>query len=179
MITGNPRTTLGAAIIAAALLFPVGLRAAATPPPKSWIDPDTGHRVHRITDEPDTLSFYFNVNPFTPDGKQMVFTTPEGIAVMDLATFKTRTVVPGPARAVVVGRKTPRIFYIKGTERALKEPAYYRPMSSRPAPRTAVPRRQGPRASQPTWSSQLAGNVIRTVFTFMNSRGPQAPSSRP
>src|SRR5262249_31274631 len=39
--------------------------------------------------------------------------------VMELATFKTRTLVPGPVRAVVVGRKTPRVFYIKNADRAL------------------------------------------------------------
>jgi oligogalacturonide lyase len=119
MITGTPRFTLRAAIVSAALLLPAGFLLAADAPPKSWIDPDTGHRVHRITDEPETASFYFNVNPFTPDGKEMVFTTPEGISVLDLATFRTRTVVPGPVRAVVVGRKTPTIFYTKTAERAL------------------------------------------------------------
>src|SRR5438445_647185 len=30
-------------------------------PPKTWIDPDTGHRVTRLTDEPGSASFYFNV----------------------------------------------------------------------------------------------------------------------
>ena len=91
----------------------------AKTPPKSWIDPDTGHRVHRITDEPETASLYFNDKSFTPDGKQMVYTTRKGISVLDLATFRTREVVAGPVRVVVVGRKSPTVFYLKTAERAL------------------------------------------------------------
>ncbi len=44
-------------------------------PPKSWVDPDTGHRVTRLTDEPGSASFYFNVNSYTPNGKEMAYTT--------------------------------------------------------------------------------------------------------
>jgi len=25
-------------------------------PPKSWLDPDTGHRIYRLTDEPNSAS---------------------------------------------------------------------------------------------------------------------------
>jgi oligogalacturonide lyase len=108
---------LGGALI---LSLAAPLFAADAPaPPKSWIDPDTGHRVHRITDEPETASLYFNDNSFTPDGKQMVFTTPHGISALDLATFQTREVVAGPVRVVVVGRKTPTVFYLKPAEHAL------------------------------------------------------------
>ncbi len=88
-------------------------------PPKTWIDPDTGHRVTRLTDEPDSASFYFNDNGYTPDGKEMVYTTPSGISVLDLKTFKARSVVTGAVRTIVVGRKTPSVFYIKSEEQAL------------------------------------------------------------
>jgi oligogalacturonide lyase len=91
--------------------------AAAPVPPKSWIDPDTGHRVIRITDEPGSGSLYFNINAYTPDGKEMVYTTPDhGIGVVDLATWKTRILVPGSAAGggpggIVVGHKTNTVFY--------------------------------------------------------------------
>lgn len=88
-------------------------------PPHSWIDPATGHRVVRLTNEPNSASFYFNVNAYTPDGKEMVYTTPDGISVIDLTTWKTRQVVKGHVRAIVVGHKTPSIFYIKPEERTL------------------------------------------------------------
>jgi oligogalacturonide lyase len=94
-------------------------KTASGQPPKTWIDPDTGHRVIRLTDEPDSASFYFNVNSYTPDGKEMVYTTPDGISVFDLKTQKTRSVVHGKVRTIEVGHKTPSIFYIKPDERAL------------------------------------------------------------
>jgi len=41
-----------------------------TPRPRrtasSWIDPDTGHRIIRLTREPGSDSFYFNENAYTP-----------------------------------------------------------------------------------------------------------------
>jgi oligogalacturonide lyase len=94
-------------------------KAASGQPPKTWVDPDTGHRVIRLTDEPDSASFYFNVNSYTPDGKEMVYTTPDGISVFDLNTQKTRSVVHEKVRTIEVGHKTPSIFYIKPDERAL------------------------------------------------------------
>ena len=89
------------------------------PPPKSWIDPATGHRVVRLTDEPNSASFYFNVNAYTPNGKEMVYTTPDGISVIDLTTWKTRQVVQGHVRTIQVGHKTPSVFYIKPEDRSL------------------------------------------------------------
>lgn len=85
----------------------------AKDPPKSWIDPDTGHRVIRVTDEPGSASLYFNVNGFTPDGKQMIYTTADTISVIDLATLKTRSVVRERVRLVEMGRRTPTIYYLK------------------------------------------------------------------
>ncbi|MFZ1086834.1 MAG: oligogalacturonate lyase family protein [Terracidiphilus sp.] len=93
--------------------------AAGQEPPTSWIDAETGHRVVRLTKEPDSASFYFNVNSYTPDGKEMVYTTPEGISALDLTTGNTRSVVHGPARTIEVGRKTPSVFYIKPEDRSL------------------------------------------------------------
>jgi len=104
-------------------------------PPKSWIDKDTGHRVWRVTDEPNSGAFYFNVNAFTPDNKSMVYNSPDGIRVLNLATMTTRMLVSNPAapaaaatdaaaggrggrggggaRAIVVGHKTNSIFFTR------------------------------------------------------------------
>ena len=90
---------------------------AADAPPKEWIDPDTGHRVVRLSDEPGSESFYFNVNPFTPDGKKMVFTSPTGIYVIDLATRKIEKVVEGRhLRVILVGRRTGQVYYSQRTD---------------------------------------------------------------
>jgi len=111
-------------ILSAVLLLPAALRAAPTDappapaqePPTSWIDPDTGHRVIRLTREPGSDSFYFNVNGYTPDGKEMVYTTPKGISVLNLATLEARSVVTGSVHAIEVGRKTPTLYYSKWSE---------------------------------------------------------------
>jgi len=91
----------------------------AKEPPLAWIDPATGHKIVRVSREPNSASFYFNVNSYTPDGKEMVYTTPAGISVVDLSTWKTRPVVTGKVRTIEVGHKTPSVFYIKPDERAL------------------------------------------------------------
>jgi len=101
-------------------------------PPKTWVDKDTGHRVWRVSDEPNSGAFYFNVNAYTPDHKQMVYNSPDGIRVLDLASMSTRMLVPNPlppanadasapgrgrgglnARAIVVGNKTNSIFFTR------------------------------------------------------------------
>src|SRR5215469_11990593 len=86
---------------------------AAAEPPKEWVDKDTGHRVVRLTDEPGSASLYFNQNGYTPDGSEMVFTTPEGISVLDLGTHAVRKVAQGPLRVIVAGHKTNSVFYVK------------------------------------------------------------------
>lgn len=82
-------------------------------PPRSWIDPDTGHRIVRLTNEPGSASLYFNQNGYTANGKEMVYTTPEGISVLDLQTHAARAVVRGQVRIIVTGRKTQDVYYTK------------------------------------------------------------------
>ena len=99
----------------AGLVLPVrAADSAAAPPPKSWIDPETGHRVIRLTEEPGSASLYFNDNSCTPDGQNMVYTAGGAINVVNLVTFQTRDLVPAPARVIVVGHKTPTVYYTKG-----------------------------------------------------------------
>jgi oligogalacturonide lyase len=112
-------------------LLAFSLSAIAQPsmdktPPRTWVDKDTGHRVWRLSDEPGSSGFYFNVNAYTPDLKTMVYTAPDGIHGMDLATKKTWLIVPNPPRptgdtsqqfrfggvhAIIAGRITNSVFY--------------------------------------------------------------------
>src|SRR5580698_8918712 len=117
------------------IAFPFFMQAqSATPthelPPKTWVDKDTGHRIWRISDEPNSGAFYFNVNAYTPDHKQMVYNSPQGIRVLDLGSMKTKMLVPNVppppgvsespstlfargVRAIVVGHKTNSIFFTR------------------------------------------------------------------
>ena len=98
--------------IAFAVLI-TALSAFAAEPPESWIDPDTGHRVVRLTKEPNSASLYFNQNGYTPDGKRLVYTTPDGISVLDLKTRESKQVVEGRVRLIDAGRKNERVYYIR------------------------------------------------------------------
>ena len=44
----------------------------------------------------------------------MVYTTPEGISALDLATGAAHSVVQGRVRIVVTGRKTQNVYYMQG-----------------------------------------------------------------
>jgi oligogalacturonide lyase len=109
-----------AAIVCCCLALPFALRAQdqSSPPPKTWIDPDTGHRVIRLSDVPGSDSFYFNVNGYTPDGKEMAFITPGGISVLNLETLQERALITGVEglSTIVVGAKTPTIYYTRPTD---------------------------------------------------------------
>jgi len=90
--------------------------AQGAEPPKTWIDADTGHRVVRLTEEPNSASLYFNQNGYTADGRKMVYTTPEGVSALDLATRTTKPVVKGRVQVIVTGHKTQSVYYRKGDE---------------------------------------------------------------
>jgi oligogalacturonide lyase len=96
---------------------------AGQPPPKEWIDKDTGHRVIRLSDEPNSLSLYFNVPALSPDGKKIAFTSPTGIYQVDLSTHEINQVLPAVSTVstpqgqlkmrnniIQVGLKTGHIF---------------------------------------------------------------------
>lgn len=87
-------------------------KPASETPPGAWIDPATGHRVIRLSDEPGSASLYFHQNMYTATGDKMVFSTPTGLAVIDLKTLKIDPLVAGKAGKVVVGKKTRRVFYM-------------------------------------------------------------------
>lgn len=107
-------------------LLPLGLCALAlaaradtiTNPPIEWIDPDTGHRVIQLSTRPGSESLYFNLNPFTPDGRKMVITTPDGIATVNLQTRNIENIVAGRVHVIMVGHKTGQIYYV-GTNHAV------------------------------------------------------------
>jgi oligogalacturonide lyase len=84
-----------------------------------------------MSDEQNSGGFYFNINAYTPDRKQMIYTAPDGIHVLDLATKQEKLLVPNPPRpagavrtpgspyqpipgtlhALVAGSKTNSVFY--------------------------------------------------------------------
>jgi oligogalacturonide lyase len=159
-------TVIAAALCAA---FPAGSQTGAQEPPRSWIDADTGHRVVRLTNEPGSASLYFNQNGYTADGLKMVYTTPEGISTLDLATHAAKAVVTGRVRAIVTGRKTPNVYYTKDN-------AVYSTNVDTGATREIA--KLPPRGSVATVNADetlMAGTYIEGDGQDYNANRPQAP----
>src|SRR6266487_6583918 len=86
-------------------VFVVLAFAQKSAPPREWIDPDTGHRVVRLSDEPGSASLYFHQNPYTPDGQRLIITTPNGLSAINLKTRAIEKIVDGRVGVIIVGRK--------------------------------------------------------------------------
>src|ERR1035437_4031970 len=94
-------------------LAAIRMVSAQTALPTEWIDPDTGHRVVRLSREPGTASLYFHQNAYSADGKKLVVTNPHGIATINLTTREIDQVVEGRVNILVTGHKTGQIYYTK------------------------------------------------------------------
>lgn len=90
------------ALLVAVFLLAAGGQGLAQAP-TDWIDSDTGHRVVRISDQPNSASLYFHQNTYTPEGDKMIFSTPRDIAVVDLRTLGDSR----PAIEIVVSNASP------------------------------------------------------------------------
>jgi oligogalacturonide lyase len=82
-------------------------------PPREWVDPDTGHRVVRLSDEPGSASLYFHQNPYTPDGQKLIITTPTGLSAINLSTHAIEKIVEGRVGVLIVGRKSGDVYYTR------------------------------------------------------------------
>jgi oligogalacturonide lyase len=87
--------------------------------PVSWIDPDTGHRIIRLSTQPGSASLYFHQNAFTPKGDRLVFDTPDGIVALDLAvlnsnppTIQPVLVAPG-FKVLAAARSAPEVYFTR------------------------------------------------------------------
>src|SRR5947208_12967863 len=102
--------------LTSSLFLLTALPAAQAPlkePPREWVDPDTGHRVIRLSDEPGSQSLYFHQNGYTPDGRKLIITTPTGLSTVNLKTRAMEKVVEGRVNLIMVGRKTGQAYYAK------------------------------------------------------------------
>src|SRR5215472_10236265 len=82
--------------------------------PTEWVDPDSGHRVIRLSRDDGTQSLYFNQNAYTADGKKLIVTTAGGgISTIELATREVKPVVPGLVSVLVAGHKSGDVYYTK------------------------------------------------------------------
>lgn len=117
---------------AAGVLFLAGLGGAGRAPsgsevvrgpvasgqsaPRDWIDPDTGHRVIRLSDEPGSSSLYFYLNGYLPDGRTLLIMTPSAICAVDLQTLQIRPIVRGEGlHLLFAGPKSGDLYFTRTT----------------------------------------------------------------
>ncbi len=86
--------------------------ATPDPLPRSWIDPETGHRVVQLSTDPGTSSLYFTQYAYTAGGTKVVMTSRRGIELATLATGEVEVIKSGRVgRVLQTGRKTGNIYY--------------------------------------------------------------------
>jgi oligogalacturonide lyase len=108
------------------LLFACTLtvRAAEVPSlPSDWIDPDTGHRIIRLSPDTGGTSLYFHQRGYTPEGDKLVIRAGGGIATVDLSTLgtsppKVELILAGKS-AIATAWRTREAYYVDREQRAL------------------------------------------------------------
>lgn len=117
----NPRLLL-------ATLTLLGLSAFAAEPaaplPADWIDPQTGHRVIRLSPDTGGGSLYFHQRGYTPEGDKIVIRTREGIVAVDLNTLGVSAprheLVLANAAPIATAWRTREAYFFSRDENALK-----------------------------------------------------------
>jgi oligogalacturonide lyase len=102
--------------IAASLMIAGSSLHVPQPLPRDWIDPDTGHRTVRLTDDAGGSTLYFHDNAFSPQGDTLMFNTPNGIAIVDVQKIGTDggklEILAPAARGGYFARRTREIHFI-------------------------------------------------------------------
>ncbi|MGH8853429.1 MAG: oligogalacturonate lyase family protein [Telluria sp.] len=78
------------------------------PIPKEFIDPKTGRRVVRISEQAGSGVPYFYRHAYTPEGDVMVIKSPSGITAVRLGDWKTTLLVPGKENDLLFMLRTTR-----------------------------------------------------------------------
>ncbi len=84
--------------------------------PSDWIDPDTRHRVIRLSPDSGGTSLYFHQHSYTPEGDMLVIRGTGGIATVDLTTLGTSppkfTMVLPDASPIATAWHTREAYYL-------------------------------------------------------------------
>ncbi|MEI6465958.1 MAG: oligogalacturonate lyase family protein [Verrucomicrobiota bacterium] len=111
-----------------ATLALLGLSAFAAestaPLPADWIDPQTGHRVIRLSPDTGGSSLYFHQRSYTPEGDKLVIRTREGLVAVDLKTLgvspPAQELILANAAPIATAWRTREAYFFSRDENALK-----------------------------------------------------------
>src|SRR6476469_2054966 len=95
----------------------LALTASQSQDKLEWIDPDTGHRIVRLTDTAGGSTLYFHDNAFSPEGDTLMFNTPNGIAVVNVAKIGNAELKPelvAQGRGGYFARRSRDIYFTNG-----------------------------------------------------------------
>ncbi len=111
--------------LAGLLVILVALARADTPAVlrRDWIDPDTGHRIIRLSPDSGGSSLYFHQNGYTPEGDKLLIRGANGIATVDLSSLgatppKFEMVLPG-AMPIAMAWHSREAYYLNKERTAL------------------------------------------------------------
>lgn len=116
-MTQSSRRTLLKGMLGASSLLPLGLASAQSlaqptpfkgPVPKEWIDPKTGRRIVRISEEAGSGVLYFYRHAYTPEGDIMVIKSPSGIMSVRLKDWTSTLLAPGKENDLLFMLRTTR-----------------------------------------------------------------------
>jgi len=159
------------------LHFLAVIAVAQQQPPREWIDPDTGHRVIRLSEEPGSASLYFHQNPYTPDGQKLIITTPNGLSAINLSTRAIEKIVDGRVSVIIVGRKSGDVYYTRTvTDNDVRQTTVYATNLSTKATREIV--KLPPAASVSSVNADetlLAGIIDEKLAAALKAGQPPAP----
>jgi len=90
---------------------------------RDWIDPDTGHRIIRLSPDTGGGSLYFHQHSYTPEGDKVVIRGAGGIATVDISALgvsppKFELVLPGAA-PIATAWHTREAYYLNSDRTAL------------------------------------------------------------
>jgi hypothetical protein len=99
------------------VIFTSACVLAADEIPTDWIDPDTGHRIIRLSVENGSRTLYFHDNSYTPEGDKLIFNTPGGVAVVDITHLgdeppKMEIVTQG--NGAIMARRSREVYVSRG-----------------------------------------------------------------
>src|SRR5437667_6105104 len=141
--------------------------------PREWIDPDTLHRVIRLSDEPGSASLYFHQNAYTPDGEKLIITTPTGLSTINLKTRAIEKVVDGRVNVIITGRKTGNVYYTKNCV------VYATDLNTKVTREIAKLPARGSIATVNADETQLGGAITETAQPCVPGRPPGARPNTP
>ena len=166
------------AILIGLHLLAVTAVAQQSDPPREWIDPDTGHRVIRLSDEPGSASLYFHQNPYTPDGQKLLITTPTGLSTINLKTRAIEKIVDGRVGVIIVGHKSGQVYYTRTvTNNGVRQITVYATDPNTKATREIAKLPPGASVSSVNADETLLAGIIddKAVAAIKEGRPPAPP----